>query len=136
MTLVSIANDLVIRGEALPDESQFVAFETSQPVTMFGADVAKVAGVIKNRDNLGGSLACAMRVQGSNDLYRWHTLWQDDLDTMGDVPGPFETPTVPVFFAYVRAAWIVYAIDGSLLSSNGWYLLTASLHTGLDLSLA
>ena len=136
MTLIQIANDLLIAAELI-QSGYYVGVETSQPANLLGATTVKVTGVVQE----GGPVAdavCRLYIQASNDLIQWTTRHSQDLPAAPDVPSAFESPVgggLAVPFAYVRARWVlrttVFPLEGcpSMISPNSYYVITAHLHT-------
>jgi hypothetical protein len=135
MTLVQIANDLLVHAEQAGPLNYFLAVETSQPVSMLGASIVKVSGVVHAANQTDADEECRMEVQGSNDLIRWVTLHSQTLPIPPNLPSAFEsTPAqLAVPFAFVRVRWVVYpTTDPPGPWGDAWYLLSAHLNTGTE----
>ena len=135
MAIVSVANDLWVRTALLPAGvgSFYVGFECSQPVSMLGASVVRVAGVLQAVAGSGFELYGAL--DGSNDLSTWVAVVVSG-DLIAATPSPPHkfsfAPATPVAFpyAYARVRWMLKPVSGALLADWG-VLLSATLTNGL-----
>jgi hypothetical protein len=132
MTIVQIANDLLVATVVLPTSGFIIGFECSQPVSMQATSIARVAGVVQSFS--GDAFGLRAVIDGSNDLSTWVAV-HTTADLIGSDQAPFKfkfVPTATLFpYAFARVRWILEPTEAAALVAGQRVVLSANLTTGL-----